>query len=102
MSKCTSIDPLVTPYVDGELPAAERTLVDDHLHRCPLCLSRVAAESAVRDLMRVRKPNLTAPRASASLHAQCSGLVNGSGEASDARLRTAGPTRHPLRRRGAW
>ena len=29
MSKCTSIDPLVTPYVDGELPAAERTLVDE-------------------------------------------------------------------------
>jgi anti-sigma factor RsiW len=45
MSKCTSIDPLVTPYVDGELPAAERTLVDEHLHRCPPCLSRVAAES---------------------------------------------------------
>jgi len=80
MSKCTSIDPLVTPYVDGELPAAERTLVDEHLNRCPPCHSRVAAESAVRDLMRARKAGLTALRASASLHAQCSGLVNGRGE----------------------
>ena len=60
MSKCTSIDPLVTPYVDGELSAAERTLVDEHLHRCPPCHSRVAAEAAVRDLVRARKPDLTA------------------------------------------
>src|SRR3979490_3353437 len=97
MSKCTSIDPLVTPYVDGELPAAERTLVDDHLHQCPPCLSRVAAESAVRDLMRVRKPKLTAPRASGSLHAQCSGLGNGSGEASAARLRAAVAPSSPAR-----
>ena len=87
MSKCTSIDPLVTPYVDGELPAAERTLVDEHLHRCPPCHSRVTAESAVRNLMRARKPGLTALRASASLHAQCSELVNGIADASAARLR---------------
>ena len=60
MSNCTSIDPLVTPYVDGELSAADRTLVDEHLHRCPPCYSRVAAEGAVRDLVRARKPDLTA------------------------------------------
>ena len=76
MSKCTSIDPLVTPYVDGELPAAERTLVDEHLHRCPPCHSRVAAESAVRDLMRARKPALTAEQASPSLHGRCTELAN--------------------------
>jgi anti-sigma factor RsiW len=90
MSKCTSIDPLVTPYVDGELPTAERALVDDHLDRCPPCHSRVAAESAVRALMRARKPGLTAQRASASLHAQCSGLASGTRDASAARSRPGG------------
>src|SRR6267378_4066277 len=101
MSKCTSIDPLVTPYVDGELPAAERTLVDEHLHRCPPCQSRVAAESAVRNLMRARQPDLAAPRASASLHEHCSGLVNGSGAASAARLRAVAPS-SPARAIRAW
>src|SRR6185295_18890541 len=103
MSKCTSIDPLVTPYVDGELPTAERALVDEHLDRCPPCHSRVTAESAVRALMRARKPGLTAQRASASLHAQCSGLVGGSRDASAARLRRETPhasfSAHAL---GAW
>jgi anti-sigma factor RsiW len=98
MSKCTSIDPLVTPYIDGELPTAQRTLVDEHLHRCPPCHSRVAAESAVRNLMRARKPGLTALRASVSLHAQCSGLASGRGDASAARLR---PGVAPASRAGA-
>ena len=38
MPDCTSIDPLVTPYVDGELSAAERTCVDEHLRRCSAVL----------------------------------------------------------------
>jgi anti-sigma factor RsiW len=76
MSKCTSIDPLVTPYIDGELPAAERMLVDEHLHRCPPCHSRVTAESAVRELMRARRVGLTADRASTNLHARCTDLTN--------------------------
>ena len=75
MSKCTSIDPLVTPYVDGELPAAERTLVDEHLRRCPPCYSRVAAEGAVRELDARAEAGSRLARASASLRAQCSGLV---------------------------
>jgi anti-sigma factor RsiW len=75
MSNCTSIDPLVTPYVDGELSAADRTRVDEHLHRCAPCYMRVAAECAVRELMRARKTGLTGDRASASLRANCSRLV---------------------------
>ncbi|HEY3045285.1 MAG TPA: zf-HC2 domain-containing protein [Vicinamibacterales bacterium] len=102
MSKCTSIDPLVTPYVDGELPAAERTLVDEHLHRCPPCYSRVAAEAAVRELMRARKPGLTAERASASLHAQCTGLASRSGDPSAARLQPAGLRSAPAHAIRAW
>src|SRR5437763_9704488 len=75
MSKCQSIDPLVTPYVDGELPGEERTLVDEHLHRCPPCHSRVAGESAIREMMRTLKAGLTTDHASATLKARCSELA---------------------------
>lgn len=102
MSKCKSIDPLVTPYVDGELPAAERTLVDEHLHQCPPCHSRVAAESAVRDLVRTRKAGLCAERGAASLHAQCSGLADRTGGASTARLRPGAPPSPPARAVRVW
>lgn len=101
MSKCTSIDPLVTPYVDGELPAAERTLVDEHLHRCPPCHSRVAAESAVRDLMRARKPALTAEQASPSLHGRCTELANRSKDGA-VRLRPTPSGSSTVRALRAW
>ena len=42
MPNCTSIDPLVTPYVDGELSGGRSPRVDDHLRACPPCHSRVA------------------------------------------------------------
>jgi anti-sigma factor RsiW len=83
MSDCTSIDPLVTPYVDGELSGAERLRVDEHLRRCAPCYSRVAAEAAVRDVVRARKSDLSAERASASLRARCGGLAR-RGERADA------------------
>lgn len=75
---CTSIDPLVTPYVDGELPAADRQRVDDHVRVCPPCRERVVAEDAVRQLVRARKTTLetlTAPAAPATLHTQCALLA---------------------------
>ena len=102
MSKCQSIDPLVTPYIDGELPAAERTLVDEHLHRCPPCHSRVAVESAVRDRVRALKSGLTAERASANLHAQCSELARRSADASAVRPRVAVPPPSRARAIRAW
>ena len=46
MSDCQSIDPLITPYVDGDIDAAERGRVDDHVRRCPPCHSRVTSERA--------------------------------------------------------
>ena len=33
MPNCRAIDPLVTPYVDRELPDADRQAVDEHLAR---------------------------------------------------------------------
>ena len=55
MSDCSSIDPLITPFVDGDIGAADRRLVDTHVRVCAPCHSRVAAEQAVRDLLRARR-----------------------------------------------
>jgi anti-sigma factor RsiW len=76
MSTCASIDPLVTPYVDGELSEADRSRVDEHLHGCPPCYSRVVAECAVRELVHARKSGLTADRPSANLRSICSELAS--------------------------
>jgi anti-sigma factor RsiW len=72
MSECQAIDPLVTPYVDGELPETDRDLVDRHLRRCPPCHSRVNAERAVHELLHARRDALAAPCASSALRARCS------------------------------
>jgi len=74
MSDCSSIDPLVTPYVDGELPGADREAVAQHLRACPPCRARVVVEQAVRDLVRARQPALQRDQASDLLHAKCAAL----------------------------
>src|SRR5262245_21989023 len=84
MPSCSSIDPLVTPYIDGELGAADRQTVDQHLVRCAPCRSRVAAEQSVRDLVRDRKPTFCHDRAPALLRTHC---------ATAARFSTAGKSR---------
>lgn len=71
MPNCKTIDPLVTPYIDGQLSDADRLSVDAHLHACPPCLSRVAAERAVRDLIQARKPALVSSCAPDSLRQRC-------------------------------
>jgi len=76
MPNCQVIDPLVTPYVDRELPAADRQIVDEHLRLCPPCHSRVAAEQAVRDLVHARQTDLH-QGAPPSLHAKCAQLAAG-------------------------
>ena len=55
MLNCQSIDQLVTPFIDGELPDADRLAVAAHLSRCPPCHSRVVAEQAVHELIRTRR-----------------------------------------------
>lgn len=72
MPNCSQIDSLVTPFIDGELTAAERDLVAAHVRVCAPCHSRVAAEQAVRTLIHARKSTLSAIRAPESLRAKCS------------------------------
>src|SRR5437868_2127892 len=68
---CDRIDPLVTPFVDGDLPEPDRRAVEEHLRRCPPCHSRVAAERRVHELIRERVPSLKKTCAPDALHARC-------------------------------
>lgn len=61
MPSCREIDPLVTPYVDGEATPDQRAIVDAHLSACPPCRRRAEAESAARDTLRSRMCRPCAP-----------------------------------------
>jgi len=74
MPNCQAIDPLVTPYVDRELPDADRQRVDEHLRVCAPCHSRVAAEQAVRNLVQARQRGLCRA-APPFLRAKCSKIA---------------------------
>ena len=75
MSKCAFIEPLVTPYVDGALPAGDRSLVDDHLGACAPCRGRVLAERAVRDVLAARRASIGGDQAPRELRARCQSLA---------------------------
>ena len=77
MPDCQSIESFITPYVDGDINAAERRLVDDHVRRCPPCYSRVATERAVRELMCARRRELAGDTASSTLRGRCAALHRG-------------------------
>jgi anti-sigma factor RsiW len=83
MRDCSSIDPLVTPYVDGHIADGDRHSIEQHLGACAACRARVGRERAVRDLIEVRKPGLCAEFAPLALRARCSTA------AADALRRTA-------------
>jgi anti-sigma factor RsiW len=88
MHNCQSLDPLVTPFVDGQLPDAERRAVEEHLLACPPCHSRVAAERAVHDLLQTRRTSLCKAEAPDALHARCAGFVHANATTSNAESRT--------------
>jgi anti-sigma factor RsiW len=71
MSDCSSFDPLVTPYVDGELAGVDREALERHMHLCPPCYSRVAAERAVREMFQARRASLKTDCAPERLRATC-------------------------------
>src|SRR5262245_19273345 len=79
MPKCSVIDPLVTPYVDGELQGADRSVLEQHLRACPPCYQRVRAERAVRDLLQARKPSLRDDAAPPVLRAACARMAAAAG-----------------------
>jgi len=61
MPSCREIDPLLTPYVDGEIEPAGKAAVEAHLSACPPCRQRAEAEMAARDTLRSRMCRPCAP-----------------------------------------
>lgn len=68
MPSCREVDPLFTPYVDGEATAAERAIVDAHLRACPKCRHQTALQAAARESVRTK---LCRPCAPEQLRARC-------------------------------
>ena len=84
---CQKIEPLVTPFIDGELPDPDRRAVEEHLRACPPCHSRVTAERDVHALIRERAPALRQAEAPDALHARCWAIARMQPEAADAAAR---------------
>jgi anti-sigma factor RsiW len=99
MLSCRSIDPLVTPFIDGELPDPDRREVERHLLACPPCHSRIAAERAVRELLRDRKRALDGPCAPGTLRATCAGFAHALPPGDPRAAQAAGGAVRPLVRR---
>jgi len=89
MPDCKTIDPLITPYVDGEIDIDARQHVDEHVRRCPPCHSRVTAERAVRQLVHDKRSEILRVTASSELRGRCRALnaIKPSGAASGWRVR---------------
>jgi anti-sigma factor RsiW len=68
MPSCREIDALVTPYIDDEVTAPERAVVEAHLAACPPCRHRAAVEVATRRTLRTR---LCRPCAPEQLRSRC-------------------------------
>ena len=78
MKNCADIDRLMTPYVDGEVAAADRQAVDAHLAECLPCCERAEAERVARRIVRSQASTLRRP-APAALRARCVGAAPSSG-----------------------
>jgi anti-sigma factor RsiW len=92
MHSCSSLDPLVTPYVDGELTAADRNAVNEHAAHCPPCRARLARERAVRDAMQAQQAQLRAV-APPALRSRCERLAARSAPAEAAPVVPPPPAR---------
>jgi hypothetical protein len=51
MNTCRALDPLLTPFVDGECAPEERAIVTAHLAECAECRQRLEAESTARQVL---------------------------------------------------
>lgn len=92
MARCSDIEPLKTPYVDGEVPPADRLRVAGHIEDCPSCHRQVDAERAARTVVRAHAGTMV-EHAPAHLRGRC---------AAAARSRTAAGRGLPLLSRAGW
>ena len=83
MKNCREVEPLMAPYVDGDVPTADRADIDAHLERCPACRDDIDAQRAVKAAIHARRGELRGCATSA-LRERCA-------EASSALRRTPQP-----------
>jgi anti-sigma factor RsiW len=58
MSDCRDLEPMLAPYVEGDVDPKVRAAVDAHLRECPPCRDRVSGERAARDVLVARREGL--------------------------------------------
>ena len=61
MTDCRQIESLLPPYVDGEARPDQIRQVEAHLGLCASCREQVAAERAIRTVLRARAASLVTP-----------------------------------------
>lgn len=93
MKNCRDIEPMLTPYVDGEAPAADRSEVHAHLEACPPCRDAAANERTAREVVGACRDRLRGA-APSSLRARCAASAGRLG--GDARWRPGWRTLVPL------
>ena len=49
---CQELDPLIYPYLDGELDEAERGALESHAASCAGCRARLSREAAFQGVLR--------------------------------------------------
>src|SRR6185369_4299716 len=74
MKNCQDLEPLLTPYVDGEATADQRAAIEVHLAACPTCREFADAEAHARELVKKCRAELITP-APARLHQKCADLA---------------------------
>jgi anti-sigma factor RsiW len=74
MSNCQDLEPLFTPYVDGEATAEQRAAIEAHLASCPHCRDCAEAEKHARELVQACRDHLLTP-APPRLHRKCAELA---------------------------
>lgn len=74
VTRCDEVEPMLTPYVDGEATDEIRGSVEQHVRECPPCGRRLSAERSGRTVVRARRAILHAP-APAALRARCASAV---------------------------
>jgi anti-sigma factor RsiW len=60
MNECDEIEPLLTPWVDGEASDTDRARVAAHLARCSACATRAHAVQTARVVLQSRRAALVA------------------------------------------
>src|SRR5690606_38989604 len=60
MKNCRDLEPLMTPYVDGEAAPRECAEIAAHLDACPHCREQVQAQRATREVIAARRDKLRA------------------------------------------